>query len=271
MGLSEEEFKNLEESRGTVITIDGKVFTIIDELESYRSNIIQVTPNIITIDFMAKAILDSACNLDAAFALMMNNNNYFGAIPFVRMQLDNAMIAFGMLIAKSDMAYFNAFAEGKPINQQKVDVELAASYGIETTKDQQLTNRFLYESLNKISEGASDLYKRSCNYVHPSCAILKGSWFAAQKGLIEVKPWDQVQPYGYSKENIVADYVKACTILFKVIEYYKKLKLYNREIMSKMEYSDRPISGEEISKDFVKMLEILDHPEEKTPEAITKL
>lgn len=228
-------------------------------------------PHMITIDFMAKAILDSACNLDMAFNSMMQSNNLFGAIPFIRMQLDNAMVAFGLLITKNDLAYFNAFAEGKPINQQKVDVGLAASYGIETTKDQQLTNRFLYESLDKISEGASDLYKRSCNYVHPSCAILKGSWFAAQKGVIEVKPWDKVQPYGYSKDNIAADYLKACIVLVKVIEFYQKLKLYNREIMSNMKCSDHPISGDEISKDFEKMIEILDHSEEKTSEAITRL
>lgn len=252
------------DQRGFIFCINDSYLSFLDIFNEQRQTFLE-SPHFITIDFMAKSIIDSACNLDVAFKLMIDHQNLFGAIPFIRMQLDNAMMAFGMLIAKNEAAYFNAFAEGKPINQILVDPELVSQFGIVVEGKQQLTNRFIYEALDKVSEGASELYKRCCSYVHPSSAILQGSWFGLQKGVLEVKAWDNVKPYGYPLENITADYIKACSILFKVIEFYQMLKYNNKQLLDGNVISENiPAKPEEISPEFNKMLELLQHPEEDT-------
>lgn len=252
MEVSEEDYKKIQESKGNCFFFHNKLISILDELDIYRKNIVFVAPNIMTIDFFCKAILDSACNVDVGFKQMIDSKNYLCAIPMIRTQLDNAMVALAGLMADNFDDFFDGYAEGVPLNNMRdINGNLFSS-------------RKLSKALDTILEGSKDLYDKTCSYVHSSSSALKASWYGDKKGMMIVKGWEDAKPYNYSEEDIQGDYFRACLALFLVLEKWVVVKAENAEIYRKIEKGEPvDMSGyelkteEEQTKHLMRMEKIL--------------
>lgn len=268
--------------RGYKFSIRGKLTTFLDMFEDLNKQIVQSGQAIITVDFFIKSITDSSCNIDAAFNRMMEEQNFICAIPFIRMQLDSAMIAWAGLICENEIKFFTSFASGEPVNQsrfswdslasQGITKELIEEKGIKVDSRRQMTNRFLYETLNLKFDGFAEMYRKACTYVHPSAALLKASWFTSEVGQVKVKGWEEAQPYNYPEQEIVTDYVCACRSLVCILMEWKKLKDWNSEIYRRIQNGEGLPEGLEVSQpqasqeDLKKLLGVLRHDEGSKPE-----
>ena len=268
----------MEQEKGFTFRFRDEEMNFIKVYEEMRDEILKGM-TIATVDFFSHSIINSACNIDDAFSKMIQDENLLCAIPFIRMQLDNALMTWAFLICKDELKFFNTILEGKEVNQQKVNwnnlryynitQEIATEKGINfKPKEQLLTNRFLYETLNLVHDGTTDLYKKCCTYVHPSASILKASLFTPNEGEIKIKGWEDTKPFGYTIEEVVADYIKANVILTKVLDEVRKLKEHNVMLYLRIQNNEElpegsmkgyiPPTMEEIKK----MLELLRHKAE---------
>ena len=268
------------EQKGFTFRFKDQELSFIKMYEETQAQIVFKGMAIATVDFFTHAIINSACNIDDAFNKMVQDENYLCAIPLIRMQLDNALMTWAFLICSNESKFFNTLLEGKEVNQLKVSwesldyfgvtKELATEKGINfKPKEQLLTNRFLYETLNLIYDGTTELYKKCCTYVHPSASILKAALFTQVEDQIKIKGWEETKPYGYTCEEIVGDYIKANATLLALLERVKALKEYNVMLYQKIQ------NGETIPKEMangitvaskeeaLKTMDLLRHKEEK--------
>lgn len=245
------------EERGFNFVLNGKEYNFIKMYEKKHNEIVLKGYPIITIDFFTHSIINSACNIDDAFNKMLQDENYLCAIPLIRMQLDNALMTWAFLICSNEQKFFNTLLGGKEINQLKVDWNVLSQFEITKErlsemgiaykpKEQLLTNRFLYETLNLVFEGTAELYKKSCTYVHPSASILKAALFTKQAGQIKYKDWEETKPFGYSYEDIITDYLMANRTLLSLLNRMKVFKETNSILYNKME------NGEKLPEEIMK-------------------
>lgn len=277
----EEQLNNLN-PRGYKFIIQGKAASFLDIFEGMKNDIVYNGAGIITIDFFVKAITDSACNIDAAFNRMMEEENFLCAIPFIRMQLDNAMMAWAGLICTNDVKFFTSFASGEPVNHshfsweslkaQGITKEMVDKKGIRYDSKKQMTTKMLSETLNLKNDGFTEMYRKACTYVHPSASLLKASWFTPEKGVIKAKGWEEAMPYNYGEGEIVTDYINACRSLYYILLEWKKLKAINSEIYTRINNGEPLPEGVDINpseaseEDLKKLLKVLKNEDGSTPD-----
>lgn len=277
----EEKFKDLN-PRGYKFFLQGKPSTFLDIFDKMKNDIVCSGQAILTIDFFVKSLTDSACNIDAAFNRMMEEQNFLCAIPFIRMQLDNAMMAWAGLICTNDIKFFTSFASGEPVNNSKfsweslggqgITKEMVDEKGIRYDSKKQMTTKVLSETLNLKFDGFADMYRKACTYVHPSASLLKASWFTPEAGSLKVKGWEESKPFGYEESEIVTDYFNACRILYYILQEWKKLKDFNSEIYRRIQNGEGLPEGVEINQpqaseeDLKKLFGVLRHDEGSKPE-----
>ena len=169
---------------------------------------------------------------------------------------------------------------GEPLNQSRFSWDSLAiegftkerldKEGIKYDKNHQLTNRFLYETLNSDNDGFKDLYLKGCKYVHPSSAILQASWFGSEQGTIKYKGWEEAKPFNYPEEEIVTDYINACRYLLNILLKWKKLKDINADIYRRIRNGEPLPEGVELNQsmpskeDLEKLTKVLKHEAEKS-------
>lgn len=269
----------MEQEKGFTFRFRGEDMNFIKVYEEMRDEILKGM-TIATVDFFSHSIINSACNIDDAFSKMMQEENLLCAIPFIRMQLDNALMTWAFLICKDELKFFNTILEGKEVNQLKVNwnileyykitQEIATEKGIKfKPKEQLLTNRFLYETLDLVHDGVTDLYKKCCTYVHPSASILKAALFTPNEGELKIKGWEESKPFGYTIEEVVTDYIRANAILTMVLDEVRKLKEHNVMLYQRIQNNEElpegsikgyvPTTMEEVKK----TVELLRHKAEE--------
>lgn len=232
--------------------------SFIEIYEEIRDKLVGGLLPTISIDFFCKAIIDSACNIEEGFGDLMEKENYLAAIPLIRMQLDNAIVAFAGLEAKNDFEFMLHFVQGKPINQ------------IKNHNGEQMTNKVLIEGMDKVLKSingttVSSLYKKGCSYVHPSVSAFKASWFDASENTLKYKSWKDVKPWEYSEGDIVTDMLCANLFLMQILLKWVSVKQKNDYIYQKLQSGEPLPEGLDINTDLPsmedanKMLDILKH------------
>lgn len=205
------------------INLGDKDFDTIKLFEDYISQIVGGEMSIITIDFFCKAILDSACNIDAAFTTLIEQGQRLAALPLLRIQLDNTLTAFAGIMAKNPDDFFLKFLSGNPINQ------------IRSIDGNQMTNKYLIEELDKRIGHINDmtvaeLYKKGCKFVHPSSVLIKASWYLQKQGSFQFKNWKESQPFDYEEGDMILDMFITEHYLYQVMDKWRDIKLANIKV-----------------------------------------
>lgn len=223
------------ESKGTLTSF----LTIFNDI---KNQIISCGDSIMiaSIDLTCKAICDSACHIDSAFRSMIENKNYLCAASLIRMQMDNALVAWAGLICEDDLLFIKNMLSDVSYGDLKISWERLESFGItkENVDDNKIQHKknklrtsFVYSTLNLIKPRAKELYKIGCGFIHPSASLFKASFFGEHKDTIKLKPFQEVEPYHYKEAEIVKDYLDSCSILLWVMKQWFALKQRNVEIM----------------------------------------
>jgi len=108
------------------------------------------------VDLLAYAVINRAIQMTEAYVTLAKTNNYIAAIPFIRLQLDNALRFFAIMQVEDANDFFSYFMGGKPINRYK-------SY-----TGEKLSDNYLITKLDAIFPGVLRLYKDSSDYIHLS-------------------------------------------------------------------------------------------------------
>lgn len=206
-----------------ILEIQGNKIDTIKLFEELIEQIVGGEMMIATIDLFCKAILDSACNIDAAFTTLLEKDQRLAALPLLRIQLDNTLTAFAGIMAKNPDDFFLKFLSGKPINQ---------NYSIE---GKQMTNSYLIEELDKRighinNMTVAELYKKGCKFVHPSSVLIKASWYLQEQGSFQYKNWQESQPFGYEDTDMTLDMFITEHYLYQVMTRWRDIKLANIKV-----------------------------------------
>lgn len=105
-------------------------------------------------DLYILSIINRTISLNKAFILLMDNDNSFTAISILRLQLDNVLRLNAIKVANNKEDFLNHFFDGKPIKDY------------EEKKGRKFSDSYLAQELNKENDGALDLYKFLCDFVH---------------------------------------------------------------------------------------------------------
>lgn len=240
-------------------------FTVI--FDDIKKAIIQCGKDCIIapIDLPCKALCDSACNIDAGFAKMIEDGNLLCAAALVRMQIDNALRAWAGIICTNKDYYLNLFLDDDAkLNKLDINWEQLDAYGIteeqveariEKYDKKHISNNFLYETLDIVRSGAKDIYKKGCGYVHPSTSLLKAAWFENEADKLKYKSWDEVKPFGYNEAEIVKDYLDACSILYWVLKQWLALKQQNIELINSAQIVETQAEIDDNTKHQIELLQ----------------
>jgi hypothetical protein len=131
-------------------TCHAKFTKLGEEIERANNN----SPYVI--DSLAYAVINRAIQLTDAYVTLANINNYISAIPFIRMQLDNALRFFAIMQVTDANDFFFYFMDGKPVCRYK------------SHSGEKLSDSYLATKLDAIFPGVLRLYKDTCDYVHLS-------------------------------------------------------------------------------------------------------
>lgn len=235
--------------------------------DDIKKNIIECGNDCIIapIDLPCKALCDSACNIDAGFAKMIEDGNLLCAAALLRMQIDNALRAWAGIICSNKDSYLKLFVDDTGLKELDIWWEQLDAYGITQEKldkrikkydKKHISNNLLYETLDIVRNGAKKIYTKGCKYIHPSAALLKSAWFGDETYKLNYKSWYEVRPYNYTEKDIVMDYLDACSNLYWVMEQWLELKQLNVE-----EYNSAQIikAHAEIDDNTKHMIESLQH------------
>ncbi|SDD40640.1 hypothetical protein SAMN05216464_101648 [Mucilaginibacter pineti] len=108
------------------------------------------------IDSLAFAVINRAIQVTNGYVTLANTNNYIAAIPFIRLQLDNALRFFAIMQVVDANGFFLYFMDGKPVNQYK------------SHTGKRLSDGYLAIQLDAVFPGVLRLYKETCDYIHLS-------------------------------------------------------------------------------------------------------
>lgn len=188
------------------------------------------------------SLITGAKATNHGFETMMEQKNYFCAIPMIRQQVDGALVMWASFLAKDQNKFFLHFLKGKPINQIESDWDHLAYFGLnmddlikkeivslvdkngkKNKNPLLLTNRFLYETLDVHFAGIKSLYKKCCKYVHPSEELFRASLFTMQQGRFKIKTWKESAPLDYSEEDMRNDMQLANSTLADLLATLGKL------------------------------------------------
>lgn len=231
------------DTQGYTFTVEGKELCFLTMFDRLKSQIIESCGGSIvaSIDFPCKAICDSACNIDAGFAKMIEQQNLLCASALVRMQIDNALVAWAGLICEEDGEnnFIKSMFDDKSSKRDqgyrklKVSMDRLKEYGITRNALQEkaicipkkLNAGFLHSTLDILLSGTSNIYRKGCGYIHPSVSLFQASWFGKEANQLVYKSWSDVKPYNYSESQIIDDYLNACSVLLWVLDKWKAYKL----------------------------------------------
>lgn len=167
------------------------------------------------VDVLAYAVINRAIQMTEAYVTLANTNNYIAAIPFIRMQLDNALRFFAIMQVENAEDFFFYFMDGKPVNRYK------------SHTGEKLSDNYLATKMDTISPGVLRLYKETCDYIHLSQQHVHASKYL-DKGELKLSVRDVDHPIdAFSLEAKVIfalNMVVVGKLVFTVLDRWKSLK-----------------------------------------------
>jgi hypothetical protein len=139
---------------------EEELFDIINNLDLLSTDYINLAKTIMKqdtqvmkIDLIALSVLNRAVSINNGFKTLVKENNTFAALHLTRIQIDNLIRYYSILIAK-DEKYIDYVLDGEQIDKFR-------DLNKEMFKDS-----YLAESLNKEFPDIQDLYKKYCGHIH---------------------------------------------------------------------------------------------------------
>ena len=167
------------------------------------------------IDSLAYAVINRAIQLTDAYITLTHTNNYIAAIPFIRMQLDNALRFFAFIQVTNANDLFFYFMDGKPISRYKDHA------------GEKLSDNYLATKMDAISPGVLRLYKETCEYVHLSKQHVHASKYF-DKGEVKLAVMNVDHPIDAfsleAKVNFALNMVEVGKLVFLVLDRWKQIK-----------------------------------------------
>ena len=167
------------------------------------------------IDSLAFAVINRTIQFTDAYVTLAHANNYIAAIPFIRMQLDNALRFFAVMQVTDANDFFFYFMDGKPVNRYK------------SHAGDKLSDNYLATTLDTISPGVLRLYKETCDYIHLSKQHVHASKYF-DKGEVKLSVMDVDHPIDAfsleAKVNFALNMLEVGKLVFIVLDRWKHLK-----------------------------------------------
>lgn len=123
------------------------------DYKNLAKNIMKQDTQVMKGDLVALSVLNRAISINNAFRTLVKENNTFSALHLIRIQIDNLIRYYSILIAK-DEKFIDYVLDGKPINQFK------------DLNGNKLTDKYLAERLDEKIAGMLPLYIKYCNHIH---------------------------------------------------------------------------------------------------------
>lgn len=105
------------------------------------------------LDYFALSVIDRAISLNKGFKTLIEADNMSSAVCLVRLQLDNLIRYYALLICDNPEKFMAHVLAGKPLNEYKEN-------------DKKFTDSFLARKLDAKYPNSYALYKHLCNYIH---------------------------------------------------------------------------------------------------------
>ena len=206
-----------------MITEEKKLAQLLNELSTNYVKFIKLGKEIeyannqcrYVIDSLAYAVINRAIQMTEAYVTLAKTNNYIAAIPFTRMQLDNALRFFAFMQVDDPNDFFRHFMDGKPVNKY------------ESHTGDKLSDNYLATMMDAISPGVLRLYKETCEYVHLSKQHVHASKHF-YKGEIRLSVMDIDHPIDAfnleAKVNFAINMIEVGKLVFLVLDRWKQIK-----------------------------------------------
>ncbi|MEH6307834.1 hypothetical protein RYH73_19425 [Olivibacter sp. CPCC 100613] len=105
------------------------------------------------LDYFALSVIDRAISLNKGYKTLIESDNMASAVCLVRLQLDNLIRYYALLICDAPLKLMDHIFAGKPLNEYKEN-------------NQKFTDSFLARRLDADYPNSYSLYKHLCNYIH---------------------------------------------------------------------------------------------------------
>ena len=136
----------------------------INSLEEYKTVFIETTKNVllfedssIVYNIFICSVLNRSMIINRGFLSLTKDNNYFCAIPLLRMQVDNCLRFFGIRLYDNPIDYIEKSMSGTKISSLKDKVT-----------NHKLSDSYLAQQLNVHYTNVKNIYDDACKYVHLS-------------------------------------------------------------------------------------------------------
>ncbi|MFA6248917.1 MAG: hypothetical protein WC615_18380 [Mucilaginibacter sp.] len=167
------------------------------------------------VDSLAVAVINRAIQLIDGYVTLANANNYIAAIPFIRLQLDNALRFFAIILVDNPNDFFTHFMDGKPVNNYK------------SHTGQNMSDNYLAKELDAVHPGVLKLYKETCDYVHLSMQHVHASK-CMDKGKLTIKVTNADNPFEVfsieAKYNFAFNMIQMSRLVLIVLNRWKRIK-----------------------------------------------
>jgi hypothetical protein len=167
------------------------------------------------IDSLAVAVINRAIQLIDGYVTLANTNNYIAVIPFIRLQLDNALRFYAISLVTDPNEFFLHFMDGKPVNYYK------------SKTGENLSDNYLAKTLDAACPGVLRLYKETCDYVHLSRQHVHASKCIVE-GLLTLRVMDVDNPIEVfsieAKYNFTANMLEMGKLVLVVLDRWKRMK-----------------------------------------------
>lgn len=193
---------------------ENELFGVVDQLDllsiDYKNlakSIMKQDTQFMKVDLIALSILNRAISINNAFKTLVKENNTFAALHLVRIQMDNLIRYYSILIAE-DENYVDYVLDGKPINQFK------------DLNKKQFSDSDLVKTLSKTFADIEDLYEKYCGHIHfgkehleriKTMSENKQAQFRVEIGNFESYSLEE-------RETFVIDFITISMFLYKIIE-----------------------------------------------------
>lgn len=164
-------------------------------------------------DLFLCALVNRAMMINRGFITLKNDSNVFCTIPLLRMQLENCLKIYALLLVSDPHAFLSHWFFQKKVSNFK-DKRL----------EKKLTESYLSQQMEKSYEHVYELYKQCCGHVHFSADSIKTSMTLSGDRKIEghINGFDIIPDN--EKRNIEICFVHVNNILIDIIyRVYKEL------------------------------------------------
>ncbi len=165
------------------------------------------------IDSFAYSVINRTIQLIQGYITLVNTNNYISGIPFIRLQLDNALRFFAVFEVTDANDFFFYFMNGRPI------------YRYKSHTGEKLTDSYLATKLDIISPGILRLYKEISDYIHLSNQHVHASKYFDDEGEVRLKVIDVnkgIDAFSLeAKINFAYNMLEVVKLVFIVLDRWK--------------------------------------------------